>query len=298
MSEKLLVFGGSGLVGSRFIELSGSTFQINAPDLNEVDILDAEAVKRTVGEFNPQSVINLAAFTNVQGAQKEKDDKEGSCYRLNAIGANNVASACSQYGVYLVHISTDYVFNGRKADAPYTEEDKPDPINWYGQTKYFGEQFVLESGCEAAIVRISMPFSAHHKLKNDVARLFLEELRAGRKINVVKDQAITPTNVDCIARALVVILGKKPSTILHVSSTNTTTPLGFATTIAQVFGLDTALIKPISFDKYNEGQLAPILHYSWLDSSRFVRDFGSSILHTVEEGVELFKKMIDESGLN
>src|SRR3989338_824490 len=113
--KKILVFGGAGLVGSKFIELFSHKFQFLAPDISEIDILNKDQVSKTFEQFNPDTVINFAAITN-----------------------------------------------GEKAESPYSEEDKPNPINWYGQTKLFGEQFVLESGCFCVIIRICMPFSSFY----------------------------------------------------------------------------------------------------------------------------------------
>src|SRR3990167_4808361 len=152
--KKLLIFGGSGLVGSKFIESHNQNFEINAPVTKEVDILNKDQILKALEDFNPDSVINFAAYTNVDQAEEQTEDKEGICFQINAMGAKNVADACRALDKHLLHISTEYVFDGTKAESPYVEEDKPSPINWYGHTKYFGEQFVLGSGCKCAIVRI------------------------------------------------------------------------------------------------------------------------------------------------
>lgn len=291
--KKVLVFGGSGLVGSRFIKDYDRTFDIKSPTAKEVDILNKDAVARITQEFNPDTIINFAAFTQVEEAENQKDDREGICYLINAVGAQNVALVCKEFDKKLIHISTEYVFDGTKSESPYTEEDKPNPINWYGQTKLFGEQFVLESGCQVTIVRISMPFSAFYELKKDVARFFLEELKEGKEIKAIEDQRVTPTVVSDIANALKVILGSRVTGLYHVSSTDSVTPLEFAKTIAEVFKLNYSLINSISFDEYNKGKKAKLLKFSWLNPTKFEREFGEGILHIVEESLILFKKEID-----
>lgn len=289
MQKKILIFGGSGLVGSKFIELFNQVSDIKYPSISDVDILNYESIANMAQEYNPDTVINFAAYTAVEEAEKQKDDKNGICYLINAIGAKNVAGVCKDLGKHLIHISTEYVFDGTKNDNSYTEEDKPQPINWYGQTKYFGEQFVLESGCDLSLVRISMPFSAFYELKKDVGRFFLEQLKAGNEITAVEDQRITPTLVSDIANGLKVFVDLKRIGIYHVCSKTSTTPFEFAKLIAEAFGLNKSLVKPISLDEYNKNKKAKLLRYSWLNPSKFEEEFGEKVLHTIEEGVRLFK---------
>ncbi len=291
--KKILVFGGSGLVGSKFIESFSQIFDIKSPSAVEVDILNKDAIVKITQEFNPDVVINFAAFTQVEKAEEQKGGKEGICYLINAVGAKNVAVACKEFDKRLIHISTEYVFDGTKENSPYTEEDEPNPVNWYGATKLFGEEFVLESGCQAAIVRISMPFSPFYADKKDIARFFLGELRAGKQIKAIEDQRITPTLVNDIAGALKLLIESDSGGLYHVSSTDSVTPIEFAKTIAEVFKLDYSLISGISLDAYNKAKKAKLLKFSWLNPTKFERQFGEGILHTVEEGVSFFKKEID-----
>lgn len=290
---KILVFGGNGLVGSKFVELSKGQFEINAPPTKDVDILNTDQLSKVFEEFDPEVVINFAAYTNVEEAENQKDDKSGTCFKVNVEGAKNVAGVSKRWGNHLIHISTEYVYDGTKKEGPYKEDDQPAPINWYGQTKHLGDQFVLESGCASSIARISMPYSPNYELKKDVARFFLGELKAGNSITAIEDQLITPTLVDDIANALRNLVEKEAKGIYHISSTNHTSPLDFAYLISETFGLDSSLIKPISLDEYNKNKQAKLLRYSWLDPSKFVAEFGGGILHTVEEGIKIFKQEID-----
>lgn len=292
--KQVLVFGGSGLVGSKFINLFSRDFKIDAPPVSEVDILNKDHLLQAIEKYNPDSVINFAAFTNVEAAEDQKGDKKGICYLINAAGAGNIAEACKQLGKKLVHISTEYVFDGTKEMSPYTEEDKPNPINWYGQTKLLGEQFVLGRGSDAIIVRICMPFSSFYELKKDIARFFLSQLQAGQKIKAIADQRVTPTVVNDIATALKTIIETGTTGLYHVSSTDSVTPGEFAKTIAEVFQLDYSLVEEITLDEYNKSKKAKLLKFSWLNPTKFEREFGEGILHTVEEGLVLFKKEIDE----
>ncbi len=292
--KKILIFGGSGLVGSKFIGICKTEFEINAPDSATVDILNKDQISKIVEEFNPDSIINFAAYTQVEEAENQKEDQNGICFQVNAIGAKNIAVVSKDFDKHLIHISTEYVFDGTKENSPYTEEDKPNPINWYGQTKFQGEQFVLESGCKAVIVRLSMPFSADYQLKKDVVRFFLEQLKQGKQIKAIEDQRITPTLVDDIAKALKILVESQSLDIYHVSSRDSVVPLELVKTVAEVFSLDYSLIGAISLDEYNKNKKAKLLKYSWLNPARFEREFGDQILHTIEEGLVIFKAEVDQ----
>lgn len=292
MKKKILVFGGSGLVGSRFIELFDAVFEIKSPPAEKVDILNKDQVAKSIEECGAEIIINFAAYTQVEKAENQKGDKEGICYLINAMGAKNVSEACKEFDKKLLHVSTEYVFDGQKKDSPYKEEDIPNPLNWYGQTKYYGEQFVLESGCNLALARICMPFRSSYELKKDIARFFLQELQKGNEITAVEDQSITPTLVDDIVYAFSAMIENKAGGIYHISSKNSITPFGFAKLIAREFNLNESLVKPISLEEYNKNKTAKLLKNSWLDSSKFSSFFKDEILHTIEKEVEIFKQQL------
>lgn len=296
--KKVLVFGSSGLVGSKFIELFDGVLALEAPKAEAVDILEKDQILKAVEDFNPDSIINFAAYTDVEEAENQKDDKNGIAFKINAVGAKNVAEVCKEADKHLIHISTQYVFDGEKMDVPYNEEDKPNPINWYGQTKYLGEQGVDEVDCKSAVVRISMPYASYFKLKLDIARFFLEQLRLGNKVSAIEDQQISPTLTNNIANALKTILDKESSGIYHVSCTDPTTPLDFVKTTAETFHLDYSLIQSVTLDEYNQSKQAKLLRNSSLNTAKFEREFGEGILHTVEEDLIIFKKEIDEGVKN
>lgn len=294
MMKKVLVFGGSGLVGSKFIDLFDDILKIEAPQAEFVDILNKDQISRAVEDFNPDSVINFAAYTNVEEAENQKGDTNGIAYQINTIGSKNVSEVCRVADKHLIHISTEYVFDGEKMNFPYIEEDKPNPINWYGQTKYLGEQEVLKTSNKNSVARLSMPYSSYFEAKLDIARFFLEKLRQNQQVKAIDDQVITPTLVSDIAYALKTLVENEASGIYHISSTNTTTPLDFVKTIAETFHLNYSLISSMKFDEYNKLKKAKLLKNSTLNPAKFEEEFGEGILHKIEEGLIFFKKEIDE----
>ncbi len=292
---KIAVFGGGGLVGTRFINLQKDNFEIESPSVSEVNVLDKLAVLRFIQASGADTVINFAAITDVEKSEEEAGDKDGICFQVNAIGARNAADVCKDLNKHLIHISTEYVFDGTKSDSPYTETDLPNPKNWYGMTKLFGEEFVLKSGCRSTIVRISMPYSPFYGEKSDVARFFLTQLKKGNAIRAIEDQRVTPTLVDDIVNALQALIEKQSLGLYHVSSKDSVTPLEFAKTIAGVFRLNYHLVIPVSFKEYNKTKKAKLLQYSWLNPAKFEKEFGDQILHTAEEDLVIFKQIVDSS---
>lgn len=276
------------MVGSRFIDLNRDDFEIHSPDLYQVNLLKTEAVLAEVELINPDLVINFAAFTDVDKAEAEKGDKEGLSYRLNVIAARDLAQICHKLNKKLVHFSTDYVFDGKKSDSPYQETDTPNPINWYGETKYLGEQEVLSSGCESLIIRISMPYSSFYQEKTDVARFFLARLKDREEVRAVSDQKVTPVFVDETSQALVKLIAAESVGIYHIVSSDWTTPYQFVRDMAAQFKLDDSLIKPINFDQFYGSKSAKRLKNSWLDSTKFQAEYGGEILHSIKQALELF----------
>lgn len=289
---KILVFGGSGLVGSRFIQLN-EDFEFTSPTSDEVDILDPDQVKRSISQFSGDIVINFAAFTNVDGAEEEKNNKDGLVYKLNASAPKNIAAVCKENGKYLVHISTDYVFDGKKEDGPYTEEDTPHPINWYGETKYLGEESVITTGADHVIVRLSMPFSADFPEKTDIARFFLQTLKEGNEIKAVTDQKITPVLVDDVSLGLAKLITVEEKGIYHLVSSSSTTPYEMAKKIAKLFSINDGLVKGISFGQYSAESKAERLKNSWLSVSKFTEKFGKDLIHSVDDALDIFKIQTD-----
>lgn len=288
---RILALGGSGLVGSRFIDLYGSRFDIVSPTHDELDILNANELSNWVKNSLAQVVINFTGFTNVDEAEKEKDNPSGMAYKLNVLAVGNLAKICAENQIHFVHLSTDYVFNGTK-DSPYIETDEPNPVNWYGQTKRLGEQEILSINMDFTLVRPEMPYSSKFLKKSDIARTFLKMLEDGKEINGVSDQKITPIYVDHLVNALAIIVEKKPKGIYHIASTDHTTPYDLAVMIADKFNLSKENIKPVPFEEYNKTRPAKRPQNSYLSVEKFESEFGKGILKTVSESIDEFKNQL------
>lgn len=293
MAKKVIVFGGSGLVGSNFISLNSNNFHILAPNHSEIDLLDKKRTQKYIADNDPEVVLNFVGYANVDGSEREKDNTEGLAFKLNVVVPKNLAEVCKYLGKHLIHISTDYVFDGTKVNSPYTEEDKPNPINWYGKTKWLGEEAIEEIGGSYLIVRPEMPYRAYFPKKNDFARFFYESLRTGQQVKAVEDQKITPVFCDELSEALRLVIDSPIKGIIHLVSADFTSPYQFAMELAELFGFNNRLIIPVKFQKFNATRTAPRPNHTWLSIKRFEELYGKGILKPVKKSLEEFKRQIN-----
>jgi len=250
--QPLLVTGLTGLVASRFQELYSQDFDFTNIDLaTGIDITDQVAVNQVMAHSPASALIHFAAFTNVDAAAAQNGDKSGSCYRVNVLGTKNIAQACAQNHKYLIHISTNFVFDGVNPPADgYTEDSLPHPIEWYGQTKLWAEEEVKNSGVKFCIVRIAYPFRAYFPPKPDLIRSIMAKLKAGNLPPMFTDHIITPTFINDIAVALRAILDHRPTGIFHVVGSSNLSDYQIAQQVARTFDLDEAQVKPTSLEDY------------------------------------------------
>lgn len=273
--KKIIGTGLSGLVGSRVVELlSQYTFE-DASLETGVNILDIDQLNVFFNNnLDAQAVIHFAAFTDTNKAWEEKGNKKGQCWLLNVEGTKNVLEMCQKYSKYLIHISTDYVFNGKKKGT-YTELDTPEPLDWYGETKYEAEKLVIRSKHMAAIARISYPFRTIFPQKTDVVRKMLNKLKNGEVLNLFEDQVITPTFIDDIAMGIEKIFDKKPIGIYHLVANSHQTAYETGVKVAKIFEMNAKLIKPVSLKEYLKTPgIRPYALNGAISNEKAVKDLG------------------------
>jgi dTDP-4-dehydrorhamnose reductase len=262
MKQQIIATGISGLVGSRLVELLGNKYDFINFSLDKgIDITKKELLDKKFIELpNIKIVLHLAAFTNVDAAFAQNEQKNSSCYQVNVIGTKNIAEHCAKTNKFLIHISTDFVFDGvNPPSGGYLETDTPKPLqgDWYGKTKYLAEQEIIQSGCRYAIARIAFPFKAKPAattiepvIKLDLVRSIMEKLKKKEPLNMFSDQIITPTFVDDIAKAIDKIITTQPKGIFHCIGSTSLSPYELAIKIATVFNLDPSLINKTNLTDY------------------------------------------------
>jgi dTDP-4-dehydrorhamnose reductase len=294
-SDSVVVFGGAGFVGSRVLELWGGGRDLVAPTHAELDVLDIEAVAALLDATRPAAVLNLAAGAHVDAAEAERGNHNGRVYALNSKFPAQLASLCAERNVHLVHVSTDYVFDGTQAARAYREEDLPNPLSWYGETKLRGEQLVREAHPGACVARIEMPFSGRTHPRTDFARTCLTRLEAGQTIAGVRDQRITPVFLDDAINALDVLVRHKYSGIVHVAATDWTTPYDYARSIAERLGLNTDLVQSTTFEAFGATRPARRPRYSWLDVTRFSEQVRPDLLRSFDEELDAWLSQLSQA---
>lgn len=297
--KKILVTGSTGLVGSRFLDINKNTFSITTIGRENTDILinltSADTVKRAIEKSNSEAVINFAAYTKVDEAEKEKGNRTGETYTINVLLPTWLAKACKATGKSLYHISTDYVFDGKQEDQPYTEEDTPHPVDsWYAETKYEGETGIMKIGCKYSIIRISYPYSGVYEKKSDIARIVVNRLQKKEIYQGIIDQKIKPTSVDDISNALSFLVDNNSTGIYHVAGNfhpkAYITPFNFARKIAKLMNLNLAQVKPISFAVLSKKRIAPRPQHTWL-STKKIESLTFQIT-SIDKALERFKKQL------
>lgn len=294
IKTKIIGTGITGLVGSRIVELLQDQYDfVNFSLETGIDITNFDLLKKHFEQNDTAKVVlHLAGFTDVSAAWIQNGNKNGSCYQINTHGSRNIAQLCKKYSKYLIHISTDFVFDGQKK-GKYNEDDRPNPIEWYGKTKLWAEQEVQKSECQSVILRIAFPYkcknsdpSIEKKVKLDLVRNIKEKLSKGEELKMFEDQIITPTFIDDIAKAIDAAIKRKPKGIYHCTGSTNLSPYELALRIADVFKLDKSLIKKSKLEDFikDNSDGRPRQKNLAMDNGKIQKDLGIEML-TLEEGL-------------
>lgn len=274
---KVLITGSNGQLGSEIRELSRSYNVVNFifKDLPDLDICNFDELQNFIMKNNIIAVINCAGYTAVDKAEENPEIAE----QVNSKGVLNLVNALEKVDGKLIHISTDYVFDGNHSQ-PYNESDSVSPIGVYGETKRAGELAVLNSSIDALVIRTSWLYSAYG---NNFVKTMLRIGNKKKSIQVVSDQKGTPTYAKDLAKTCLDILSDASSTNLskkgslyHYSNEGVTSWYDFATAIMEISNIDCQLIS-IETKDYPTQARRPM--YSVLDKSKIKSDFKVTIPH-------------------
>lgn len=284
---ELLGTGLSGLVGSRIVEILSPRYSFT--DLSRktgVDITDEQSLCRHIYISPAPWLLHFAAYTDVQGAEQERmSGRESLAWKVNVEATKTIVGICRKTGKYLIYLSTDYVFDGKKNS--YTERDIPNPLGWYGVTKCEGEKLVAALGKQASIIRISTPYRSRPAGKKDFVHKIIETLESGQRVTAPHDQFFSPTFIDDIACSIDAIVMQAKQNVYHVVARSALTPFDAALHIARTYHLNSKNVVPISFEAYC-AKRAPIPKQAILKHAT-IETLGV-ILHSFEEGIDSVKQ--------
>jgi len=246
---KVALTGADGLVGSRIIELLKNDFEFIPLPQKSMDITDKTQVDNALKNLDFDIFFHLAAFTNVPGAETNKE----LCFKINRDGTKNVFEAVNQKQKKFVYVSTDFVFDG--INPPYVEDSAPNPVGVYALSKYEGEKIVNPpAGGQAMIVRIAYPYRASFELKKDFFRTFKFYLENNKSLSMITDSLMTPTFIDDIAFGLKYLFNNYSPEIYHLVGSDSISPYDATMMVAEKFNLDKSLIGKTTYEEYVKGK--------------------------------------------
>ena len=292
---KILLTGCNGLLGQRVVQCMPAHVHIIGIDQDEqvyihgkrfkyirLDITDRKSVKCLIDEIAPAWIINTAAYTDVDGCETNKE----ICWRVNVEGVENLVKSAKKFKAKFIHISSDYIFDGKK--ELYKEDDKPSPLSYYGRSKLASENIVRASGIEGAILRTSTLYDIDTlKAGKNFPLWVIQNLQKRNIIKIVTDQWGNPTLARNLASAVWRIVTLNRSGVYHTAGRDNMSRYTFARRIADIFGLDDYLIQPITTTELGQAAKRPLK--IGIDISKAEAEL-DIIMIGVEEGLKIFKK--------
>ena len=268
--SRILVIGAKGMLGRDLVEGLRSSFrgdEVVGWDIDEIDIQEEKDTIAKIESLRPRIVINVAAYTDVDGCELHKE----RAFAINAEGMRHVALGAVRCDAKVVYLSTDYIFDGKKGE-PYVEDDLPNPINVYGHSKLKGEEYVLELAREALIVRTQWLYG---RSGNNFVDIILRQAREKEVLSVVNDQTGLPTYTVDLSKAISLLIERDARGIFHVANSNPCTWYNYAKKILEFSGIKRVKVLPISSKELDRLALRP--SYSVLDTQKFQREIGMTL---------------------
>ncbi len=265
IKKRILVFGANGMLGQRLIEFYGKLPNVQllacsaeddpvfeTTEYRKIDITRREEVKDLCYDFYPDVIINAAAFTNVDLSETEREQ----AWKTNVKGVEYIAEVSRVIDSHIIHISTDYIFDGKK--GPYSEKDKPNPLGYYARTKLASENVLHISGTYYTILRTNVLYGIAHNSRPDYVRWVVNSLRDRHKIRIVTDQINNPTFIDDLIQAISKVIEYKKYGIFNIGGEEFLSRYDFTIKIADFFNLDKSLIYPIITEELNQAAPRPL----------------------------------------
>ncbi|MEQ9120340.1 NAD(P)-dependent oxidoreductase [Fulvivirga sp.] len=296
---RILITGSNGLLGQKLIKLlcdeeveviatsRGSNRLPNDGQYQyeSLDIVNQQQVLDVVSKYKPDVIINTAAMTNVDQCETEKE----ACWELNVNAVKYLIEACEVTGTHLLHISTDFIFDG--SHGPLTEEEAPNPISYYGESKLAAEKLVIESKIKWSIARTVLVYGiAHDMSRSNIVLWVKNSLEAGKAINVVNDQWRTPTLAEDLAMGCYLIASQSATGIYNISGEELMTPYDIAIKTAEYFQLNKSLISETDGSKFSQPAKRPPKTGFIIDKAKTKLGYSPK---SFEEGLRVLASQLD-----
>ncbi|OGC91631.1 MAG: dTDP-4-dehydrorhamnose reductase [candidate division Zixibacteria bacterium RBG_16_48_11] len=263
--ERVLITGANGLLGQKLVTHFSKWYEVLStskesesfiPTKNSqftpLDITEFEKVNEILYDFQPELIINAAAYTDVDGCEENKE----LAWQVNVEAVKNLSGYCQRNKIKIIHYSTDYIFDGQ--NGPYSEDSKPNPLSYYGQTKLLSEEIIQESQAEHLIVRSNVIFGVGTNIKNNFFVWAYNKFKAGHPFQVVDDQFNNPTLADNLALATLETVERNLKGTLNIAGSEYLSRIDFALKVGKVFGFDSGLVSPIKTSELNQTAPRPV----------------------------------------
>lgn len=283
---RLIILGAGGFLGTKLNRILSEKYDVfpyyyeKEPKL---DITDKAGLIEGFRKIRPDMVINAAGLTNVDLCETNKELAE----KINVGGTKNIVEACNEVNATLLHFSTGFVFDGKKGN--YSENDKPNPVNYYGLTKFKAEEIIKNRSKDYLILRVEVLYGYNgDNSERSFIKWLYDSLKENKKVNVVTDLLTTPTLTDDIAFAVNKIINKKVRGIFHVAGSQKMSRYDMAIKLTKEFSFNTSLINPVNSEELNLPAKRP------LDTSLSTLKLNKLgiVLHTFDEGIKIMKEMM------
>lgn len=287
-NKKILLYGGTGFVGSAINNAFKNSYTVIAPTHSDLDVTDFFFLRENILHTKPDVIIYASGLASVDKCEQEPQ----LASLLNTKVPGVIASEAAVLHIPVYYLSTDAVFRGNKKDSPYKETDRLDPFSVYGKTKVAGEEVILKSSAHNSVIRIICPFNAFYARKTDFVRLAIEKLSKHEHFPGITDQTMNPLYLPYLTKALLKLLSVNANGIYHLGATDCDTNFNIVKRLAKELHLDDSLISPITLETFLKNKRALRSKYSLLDVSKFQRKFGEGILNNIDTSLKDFSKCI------
>ncbi len=295
--NRILITGSNGMLGQRAVQFYSSKEDVellatsveeksvvDSVDYISSDIKNRDEIKKVIHDYYPDFIIHTAAFTNVDLSEKLRED----AWKINVKGVEYIAEAARAIDAHIIHISTDYIFDGK--DGPYSENVKPNPVGYYGRTKLASENALKISGTFFTILRSNVLYGIAPNSRPDFVRWVINSLNKKENIRIVKDQINNPAFIDDLVQGINKIIDFKKTGTYNIGGKEFLSRYDFTLRIADFFNLDKDLITPISTEELKQPARRPLK--SGLIILKAETELGYKP-HTITESLAAMKKELD-----
>lgn len=286
--KTVFITGANGLLGQAIISLftretdyelitssvEDKPFLEYGHKYEKLDIMNKEEVKKLIGYYEPDVIINCAAYTEVDKCETERE----LCWRLNVDGVKNIIIAAKKCDAKIIHFSTDYIFDGK--NGPYTEDATPNPLSFYGRSKLASENALISSGIEHVIIRTMVLYGIGNTIKKNFALWLVETLKKKQAVTIVTDQIGNSTIADDLAYGTYKIIEKNRTGIYNIAGKDILSRYDFALKLCEVFGFDKKLVSPILTSELSQPAPRPL--NSGLIVLKAEADLGIKLMDSLE----------------